>query len=398
MLSIRSLVLLLLLSCVVSCSDTFVDSPNDPILPIDSSGFAIVGATPDTLYYGEQAWIDVNDLGTDTGDLRLFVHTVEVDQMTIVGKRLLYTVPRNAPTGKLRLYKGDSLAKNTFTLHVLPHHVDEFATVISGYNPHAAYPGETITLFVYDLPLRRREFDVLLNDQKLKILEWTQLSEPNFWSIVAEIPESQAVGLQQLQLRAFNSLFDFGYFEVLEHTGNFFVEDRLRATYIEVSSLLGLMITETTADDSTSIIRSSPINLQANTLLETGANAQRNDSLYFKASEQTQQGDRMVDIALLPASGRNTVSGRVTVRSRSALGISDTLEETATVILNNMLWKREEGYYLLYARGKSVAEKVTSVSYTSLYTMNGLQKWSSKVTTEYKGADAQSVFTIYLVP
>lgn len=380
-----------------SCSDSTTDPSHDSTNPTDTTGnptdtagFAILAATADTLYYGEQAWIDVRDLGTDTSVLRMFIHTVRVEQMTIVGSRLYYTVPHNAPTGKIRLYKGDSLAKNSFTLHVLPHHIN-FNTTVLGYDPALGYSGETFMLVVHDLPLRRREFDVLWNGHIMNVLAWDTST------IVVEVPELLGDGM--LTLRVFDRNLEIGHFAILAHTGRLLDENTLSGVHLQAIQMLGTVRIETVIGDTTVVSSNSPGSFTFSARLKTGVPVVRGDSLFVTASELTEREGGTLDLALLPSTGgRNIVSGRMTLTTYTVVNEVDTVHESTTMTINDMSWRREQGgSYTLYARGASVAQRLTSLSQRSRHMLKGGVEFNETI-LNYDDADTLSSFMLNLVP
>lgn len=385
-LAIARLTALLLIVVLIASCDNMSTNPREnnekPKEPVDSTGFAIVASTSDTLYYGEEAWIQVKELGSDKGVLRLFVHTVEVsaNEMRIDGDRLVFNVPRNASTGKLRLYKHDTLlAKNNFTLHVLSHHVNEFNTTPRGYWPTEGYPEETIRIHVFDLPLRRSEFDVLLDNEKLKVITWDSV-------IIAEVPHENRRGV--LTLRVFNQFFELGPFEVLKHGGTFLEEGKVRSISIQTFGLLGQTASEFQEGDSSFSFTVPGITFHALVAVDTFAGVTRSDSLRFSSSYRDSFGEYTAEVGFKLATGRNMASGRITITSLLNEGTSHEQTLLTTVTLKDISWKRVSNSYILYADGESVTQNVSSLNYESRG-KTFLQKM-----VQYSGGDGLSFFRV----
>lgn len=376
--SIRFICCLILSLSLTACSDgTGPRQPSDRQSPI---GFTIVAATTDTLYYGERAWISVNDAGLDTSQLRLFIHTSPAQIDSISGNTIHFRIPRNASSGRIRLYKQDSLeAKGNFTQHVLPHHVDEFNPVVLDCYPLAGYQNEEVQLRIKNFPLRHREFELFLGNSKLEVLTWERDK------IVTRVPINAQDG--DLIVTAFDSIVFKSRFDVQEHGHNFLEKNTLRQVSFSCSNLLGRNIFR--YKDSIADTSSWDHSGNFESTFALPLNVTRKDTIRANGEEQVSPYVlKNVTISLVPTKGLNEVSGNITLNivlwNRGYYASYSQIFE-----VNKMRWKIQNGKYLLELRGVDIDKHLST--FTSI--SKDYNKHES-TTFEHLESGSQARFTL----
>lgn len=366
---------------IAGCSDPASPPKNDGKNdPDDQTGFHITAITKDTFYTGEEAWIEVQEMGDTLENLTLFVHTVPAKLLNIVGNKLFFEVPQNATTARIRLYKHDTLqAKGDFFLNILPHGI-HFDFAVHSFLPEKGYEGDIIRITGNDFPFRKREIEVSVNGVPFEIDTFDQQQ------ILARVTPNVQSGPLLVKLRG--TEFNAGTFTRLNEGGKL-----LGSTYFFESTITALFIDaalETTGivDSGREGTKGSSFGMWVQT--KTNYNITRTDSIRVAIDEENQSDRKRMILSLKESADKNTVSGRIVLEQWINQGSVDAIHERTVLEVRDIRWRHNGGDYELYADGPEIKSKIPVMEFEQ-------QIGSvSSVLTDYRGGDISSRFSLRL--
>jgi hypothetical protein len=160
----RILLLLIAAFVLVSCSDDPAPtSNNDPDLTDTTSGrdtsFAVLSVVQDSLYWSEPMAINMKGLA-GRKNIRVFIHTREIEFFSIVGDQIQFIVPENSVAGLIRVYSDTLLASGSVRVTILPMLPPGADGNVTDFSPKQGRVGDKIVITGSGLPLRTRDVRV----------------------------------------------------------------------------------------------------------------------------------------------------------------------------------------------------------------------------------------------
>lgn len=381
----KGLLLVVLALLFVACSEP-VTSPSDKVdeeTPQDTSGFTITRLYLDSMYWGEQTSIQVNESGDDISKLALFIHTVPVISDSLVGGRLYFTIPEGASTGKIRLYKNDTLAAGgSFTLTILPAFSSILNPTVATVSPTTVAVGDLIYIGGFDFPLRQRDVIVKIANvqQTIEFLDHA--------TILIRVAPGTTTGLLSVRL------FD------LVHVGSVVTVYQPSDTLLRGDALSEITIQATGLNGTATILRGGisqnilgfDIYSQADLLPKSGDLQRVGDSIFFVQRQSSVQDTTYVELRLRHVPGAHKVSGIVRMLRITGRTTSNEVLKEVSFTLNGMAFYSVGNTATIYSTATDITHQLQDLRYRDDYV--GME--ISQQVLEYLGGVGSSTFNIVL--
>jgi hypothetical protein len=345
----KRLLISILFLTLASC-DGAEHQPNAPASN-DPTTLAIVSLGMDSLYWGEESWLVLNEPRNSTKGLKLFVksHKMIIDRCE--DGKLYFHSQANAEGGPFRLYDNDALASGEQQVTFLPHDV-HFSSGVYYTNAPSGYVNATLYLGAYDIPLRDRDWDVHLGDMRVDA-EFSSLGY-----IFMRIPSNAKSG--KLDVRVFDQHSDLGHFEVLKHTSPFLQERTLRAIDLVISNVTGLV--RSSSDPLQPVMSDAHSASMTITFDETQAVTQDGDTLRLHY-HSSQNGERTVELAVVEDQF-GSISGRISMLS---LDGAYEFDQRLEVKFKDLPWQDDGFQYATNVFGPLIRKQLLNATDRTLF-------------------------------
>jgi hypothetical protein len=266
---------------------------------IGDSSFAVFSIDRDSLYFQESGSIRGRGFGGNPDSLKLYVGSLRFGIESVNNTLLEFTVPENALSGKVRLYRGDKLASGNIRITIIPRSPDS-ATYVTAYGPYEGYENEQVTILGHNLLYRRSDAKLLFGDLEAHIDSFSK------YAIFAHVPVGVKDG--HIDFYAGGHAFYLGDFKRLEPPGPSIFEGKISSVSLGIHMPLILNLKRSADSINTSSV--SLINVDYNFQnLEPTAFQSIGDSLFFTGQSFTGTDTTNVSLRLKLSADEPSVSG-----------------------------------------------------------------------------------------
>lgn len=361
---IPSLALAFMLAVTAGCDSTTEPTTNlDPKDttkdPSDTSSFRITAVSGDSLYGGETAELTAIGMGADIAKLRLIIHSIEARLITLEGERLVFEIPKNAQSGRLRLYRGDTLAAGDFSMFLYGGSISEMRPLIFSYSPgYSAYVGETVTILGSNFPMRRRDLDIKLGQVPVEIVSHDSTL------IRFKVPAGAQTG--ELRPRMFGKLLPaINPFTVLQHGGAFLPSTQFSNVIVEVRGLNGTMEFKFGQQIDTAKVTSTVHSIDFDNSFGPYDDVitRKGDSVILEMNRSSNENRMRTNIRLKLETDSNFASGVLECWYIVQEGKEHEAKQYFSATVKGMRWKSADNGFAIYSVGSDIEGQLLSLAY-----------------------------------